>query len=182
MATNDDLRSAWHRFCDDLKGAVDHVVDPNREVDDDERAEGIRHVLRMLSMQVEQIFENDDPLHPELGWRYPLEDGPGQSRRPVSDRPDGLAQHLSPVGERWQRSLARVLDHDVDLWHSTDPPADRTRRTRPRGRRRRQLRGLLLTQPRSTRCRRRHLASTRTTRNPLAAAAVLRRLDERSPR
>ncbi len=84
MAATTDLRTAWHAFCDDLKGAVDHVVDPDREVDDQERAEGVRHVLRMLSMQIEQVFENDDPLHPELGWRYPSKMG--------QDNPDGLYQ------------------------------------------------------------------------------------------
>lgn len=84
MATTDQLRTAWDRFCDDLKGAVDHVVDPSREVAPEERAEGVRHVLRTLGAQIEQVFENDDPLHPELGWRYPFKSG--------QDNPDGLYQ------------------------------------------------------------------------------------------
>ena len=84
MAANDDLRAAWDEFCDGLKGAIDHVVDPEREVDDDERAEGIRHMLRTLGRQVEETFENDDPLHPELGWSYPSKMG--------QDNPDGLYQ------------------------------------------------------------------------------------------
>ncbi len=84
MTASEDLHEAWVGFCEGLKGAVDHVVDPDREVSDDERAEGVRHVVRMLSMQLEQVFENDDPLHPELGWRYPSKMG--------QDNPDGLYQ------------------------------------------------------------------------------------------
>ena len=84
MTANNDLREAWHQFCEDLKGAVDHVVDPAREVSDDERAEGVRHTVRLLSMQLEQVFENDDPLHPELGWNYPSKMG--------QDNPDAIYQ------------------------------------------------------------------------------------------
>ncbi|MEQ8839663.1 MAG: DUF1214 domain-containing protein [Acidimicrobiales bacterium] len=84
MTASEDLRTAWIAFCDDLKGAVDHVVDPERDVADEERAEGVRHVLRMLSMQLDQVFENEDPRHPELGWVYPSKMG--------QDNPDGLYQ------------------------------------------------------------------------------------------
>ncbi len=81
---DDELLVAWHKFCDDMKGAIDHVVDPKREVSRDERAEGVRHTIRLMAMQLEQVFENDDPLHPELGWRYPSKMG--------QDNPDALYQ------------------------------------------------------------------------------------------
>lgn len=97
MTTEDELRTAWIRFCDDLKVAVDHVVDPDREVADDERAEGVRHVVRMLSMQLEQVFENDDALRPELGWRYPSKMG--------QDNPDGLYQ-TAPMDLRYSYRLS----------------------------------------------------------------------------
>ncbi len=84
MDSADELRIAWDSFCDGLKGAIDHVVDPSRDVDDHERAEGVRHVTRQLGAQLEQIFENDDPLHPELGWRHPAKMG--------QDNPDALYQ------------------------------------------------------------------------------------------
>lgn len=84
MAATDDLRTAWDEFCDGMKGAIDHVVNPDREVSDDERAEGVRHVLRLLSLQLDEAFENDDPLHPELGWSYPSKMG--------QDNPDALYQ------------------------------------------------------------------------------------------
>jgi hypothetical protein len=113
MAANDDLRDAWHRFCDDLKGAVDHVVDPDRQVADAERAEGVRHVLRMLSMQVEQLFENADPMHPELGWMYPAKMG--------QDNPDGLYQ-TAPMDLRHSYRLSgnvgsvRYLGMSIMTW------------------------------------------------------------------
>lgn len=84
MTATDDLHTAWVEFCDGLKGAIDHVVDPAREVSDDERAEGVRHALRMLTMQIGDHFENDDPRHPELGWVYPSKMG--------QDNPDALYQ------------------------------------------------------------------------------------------
>ena len=113
MSAGEELRDGWHRFCDDLKGAVDHVVDPERDVADAERAEGVRHVLRMLSMQIEQVFENADPLHPELGWRYPSKMG--------QDNPDGLYQ-TAPMDLRYSYRLSgnigsiRYLGFSVMTW------------------------------------------------------------------
>lgn len=113
MGASDDLRVAWDQFCEDLKGAVDHVVDPARDVSDDERAEGVRHVLRMLAMQNEQIFENEDPLHPELGWRYPSKMG--------QDNPDALYQ-TAPLDLQYSYRLSgnigsvRSLGISVMTW------------------------------------------------------------------
>ncbi len=119
MSSTDDLQQGWHRFCDDLKGAIDHVVDPERDVPDDERAEGVRHALRMLSMQIEQIFENDDPLHPELGWRHPAKMG--------QDNPDALYQ-TAPMDLRYSYRLSghvgtvRSLGFAVMTWTFGEAP------------------------------------------------------------
>ena len=113
MTAAQDLGAAWIAFCDDLKGAVDHVVDPDRGVSDEERAEGVRHALRMLRMQLDQIFENEDPLHPELGWVYPSKMG--------QDNPDALYQ-TAPMDLRHSYRLSgnvgsvRSLGFSVMTW------------------------------------------------------------------
>jgi hypothetical protein len=113
MTAGETLQRAWIDFCDELKGAVDHVVDPDREVSDDERAEGVRHALRMLSMQLDQVFENEDPLHPELGWAYPAKMG--------QDNPDALYQ-TAPMDLRHSYRLSgnvgsvRSLGFAVMTW------------------------------------------------------------------
>lgn len=113
MAATDDLRTAWNDFCDGLKGAIDHVVDPDRDVGDDERAEGIRHVLRLLGRQVDESFENADPLHPELGWNYPAKMG--------QDNPDALYQ-TAPMDLQYTYRLSgnigsvRSLGFSIMTW------------------------------------------------------------------
>ena len=72
---DNDMKASWERLCDTLKESADYIFDPALGVDSSEKAEGLRHHLRLLSGAVERLLENDDPEHPELGWTYPAKMG-----------------------------------------------------------------------------------------------------------
>lgn len=80
-----ELRHAWIEFCEDLKGAVDYVfADDQLHMSELDEAEGVQHVLRSLVKATLNTLENDDPLHPELGWVHPNKMG--------LDNPDAFYQ------------------------------------------------------------------------------------------
>ena len=95
-----ELRASWNRLCDSLKGSVDYIFDPELGVDENERAEGLRHHLRMLTWAVERVMENGNPDHPELGWTYPSKVG--------QDNPDALYQSAPLDLSRTYRLTGRV--------------------------------------------------------------------------
>ena len=47
--SENDLRNAWYDFCDRLKDGAEIVFDGDRPIDDVDRAEGIRAILRRLA-------------------------------------------------------------------------------------------------------------------------------------
>lgn len=61
---------AWEEFCDSLKAAGRIVLDPSVGVTEQDRAEGYRHLLRLLWVSMNELMENNDPLRPYL-TRYP---------------------------------------------------------------------------------------------------------------
>jgi hypothetical protein len=61
---------AWDEFCDSLKATGEIVLDPTVRVTDQDQAEGYRHLLRLLWVAMNELMENNDPLHPYL-TRYP---------------------------------------------------------------------------------------------------------------
>jgi hypothetical protein len=80
-----DIRGAWIDFCDELKGAVDYVFEPDQVTDSAiDEAEGVRHVLRSLIKASLATFENSDAQYPELGWFHPSKMG--------LDNPDAFYQ------------------------------------------------------------------------------------------
>ena len=79
-----DLRDTWLAFCDRLAGAADVVLDPERPGDAVDRAEGFRHVLRVLHQTIGNSIEAGDAQHPELAWVHPFKAG--------QDNPDGIYQ------------------------------------------------------------------------------------------
>ncbi len=95
-----ELRASWDRLCDTLKESADYVFDPALGVDASEQAEGLRHHLRMLLMSLDRTLENNDPLHPELGWTYPSKFG--------QDNPDGLYQTAPLDLSRTYRLTGRI--------------------------------------------------------------------------
>jgi hypothetical protein len=86
-----DLARAWAEFCAELGDAGQFVFEASQPADDIDRAEGVRHVLRMLARAIGSEMENGDVDHPELGWVYPSKIG--------QDNPDGLYQ-VAPIDLR----------------------------------------------------------------------------------
>lgn len=82
--SQNDLRSAWYDFCDRLKDGAAIVLDPDRPMDDVDRAEGIRALLRRLASDTSRVLEGGDHEHPQLAWFHPFKNG--------QDNPDGLYQ------------------------------------------------------------------------------------------
>jgi hypothetical protein len=87
MSDSSDLRSAWHVFCDRLKDGVEIALDPDRPIDDVDRAEGVRALLRRLTSEINRELESGGTSHPELAWIHPFKNG--------QDNPDGLYQMAS---------------------------------------------------------------------------------------
>lgn len=58
--------ASWHRFCDELKRAGDVVLRDTMPQDDLTRAEGYRHLVRMVRAGFESTCEFADTHHPEL--------------------------------------------------------------------------------------------------------------------
>jgi hypothetical protein len=93
-----DMRQAWIDFCDEIKGAVDYVFDPDQVTDSPvDEAEGVRHVLRSLIKASLATFENSDAQHPELGWFHPSKMG--------LDNPDAFYQS-APVDLHYAYELS----------------------------------------------------------------------------
>ena len=82
-----DLHGAWTSFCDRLKDGADVVLDPDLPIDEVDRAEGLRALLRRLSSEVSRDLEGGGTSHPELAWVHPFKNG--------QDNPDGLYQLAS---------------------------------------------------------------------------------------
>ena len=82
--SENDLRNAWYDFCDRLKDGAEIVFDGDRLIDDVDRAEGIRAILRRLASDTGRVLEGGDLEHPQLAWSHPFKNG--------QDNPDGLYQ------------------------------------------------------------------------------------------
>ncbi len=82
--SENDLRSAWHAFCDRLKDGAEIALDPDRPIDDVDRAEGLRAMLRRLANDTSRVLEGGDLDHPQLACFHPFKNG--------QDNPDGLYQ------------------------------------------------------------------------------------------
>ena len=79
---DDPASAAWQRLLDALGGAGQVVTGPLGARDDRERAEGFRHLTRVLSIATEMLLEKGDPVRPAFTrWMSPhrkmLGDNPG---------------------------------------------------------------------------------------------------------
>lgn len=79
--THSPAISAWHRLLDTLRDAGDVVTGPIGAEDEREHAEGVRHLLRLVSIGHEMIVEKGDPTRPEFtrwmrSWRKVFGDNP----------------------------------------------------------------------------------------------------------
>lgn len=61
-----DLKTAWDRFCDDLKSAGDIALRPTAAGNPVDRAAAFRLLSRNIGLALQFEFENNDPEHPEL--------------------------------------------------------------------------------------------------------------------
>ncbi len=73
--------AAWGRFLDRLREAGDVVGGPIGAVDEREEAEGVRHLLRLVSIGHEMLVEKGDPTRPDFtrwmrSWRKVFGDNP----------------------------------------------------------------------------------------------------------
>ena len=59
--------SAWESFCEELKGAGGVLAREATPDDEQNLAEGVRFLMRMLRAGFENAFEYADPEHPLLG-------------------------------------------------------------------------------------------------------------------
>jgi hypothetical protein len=57
---------AWHRYCDALKQAGDHLLSANANASDSTRAEGIRYLLGLVKGGIGQALELADPNDPRF--------------------------------------------------------------------------------------------------------------------
>ena len=115
------MERAWAEFCEQLGDAGRFVFDPAQPADDIDRAEGVRHVLRMLARAIGSEMENRDVGYPELGWVYPTKIG--------QDNPDGLYQ-VAPIDLRHGYRLSgnigsvRYLGLTLMTFNFGDGPVD----------------------------------------------------------
>ena len=82
MATTSPSTRAWERFLGALADAGSIVTGPLGARDERERAEGYRHLTRVLSIATEMLLEKGDPRYPAFTrWMSPhrkmLGDNPG---------------------------------------------------------------------------------------------------------
>lgn len=57
---------AWHRYCDALRAAGDHLLAANAGASDSTRAEGIRYLLGLVRGGIGQALELADPRRPRF--------------------------------------------------------------------------------------------------------------------
>jgi hypothetical protein len=57
---------AWHRYCDALRAAGDHLIAANPDASPETRAEGIRYLLGLVRGGLGQALELADPLRPRF--------------------------------------------------------------------------------------------------------------------
>ena len=67
--------AAWESFCEELKGAGGVLAREATPADEQNLAEGVRFLMRMLRAGFENAFEYADPEHPLLGPRAAQLDG-----------------------------------------------------------------------------------------------------------
>jgi hypothetical protein len=81
-----ELELAWERLLDRLRETAAIVTGPIGAKTDRERAEGFRHITRVLSIATEMLVEKGDPAHPAFTrWMTPYRKMYGDNPRTVYD-------------------------------------------------------------------------------------------------
>jgi hypothetical protein len=119
--TADDVLdgSAWASFCDRLKALAPEVTRddiPGAELD---RAEGVRHLTRLLSYALDvavEFSDSDRPVfhpHPQLSYKW------------GGDNPDNLYQHAAVEGDKTYRIRGRRnSEHDFIIQANSCGPME----------------------------------------------------------
>lgn len=146
----DTASAAWHRLLAMLREAGDVVTGPLGARDDRERAEGFRHLTRVLSIATEMLLEKGDPERPAFTrWMTPyrkmLGDNPGTIYDAAIIAPTGTYRIRGHRGtcayvgfcvygtaeDGARRIVANVDDHELalgddgafELWLASERPA-----------------------------------------------------------
>src|SRR4051794_15271874 len=81
-----ELDQAWERLLDRLRDTGAIVTGPVGARNERERAEGFRHITRVLSIATEMLVEKGDPAHPAFTrWMTPYRKMYGDNPRTVYD-------------------------------------------------------------------------------------------------
>jgi hypothetical protein len=81
-----EVEDAWNRLLDKLRDTAAVVSGPLGAHTDRERAEGYRHITRVLSIATEMLVEKGDPEHPAFTrWMSPYRKMYGDNPRTVYD-------------------------------------------------------------------------------------------------
>jgi hypothetical protein len=81
-----EVEDAWNRLLDRLRDTAAVVSGPLGARTDRERAEGYRHITRVLSIASEMLVEKGDPAHPAFTrWMTPYRKMYGDNPRTVYD-------------------------------------------------------------------------------------------------
>ncbi len=88
---------SWDDFCESLKGARSALFRASSPANAFDRAEGYRHLSRLLRLALERFVENDDPEHPRF-YAMAREDA-----KLGADNPDCRYQNCRLDGQREYR-------------------------------------------------------------------------------
>jgi hypothetical protein len=89
-----ELEQAWDRLLDRLRDTAAIVTGPLGARNERERAEGFRHITRVLSIATEMLVEKGDPAHPAFTrWMTPYRKMYGDNPRTVYDAAIISADH-----------------------------------------------------------------------------------------
>ena len=83
---DESAQAGWERLLDSLRDAGEIVAGPLGGKNDRERAEGFRHLTRVLSIATEMLVEKGDPARPEFTrWMNPHRKMLGDNPRTIYD-------------------------------------------------------------------------------------------------
>jgi hypothetical protein len=111
-----ELEQAWERLLDKLRHTAAIVTGPTGAKTDRERAEGFRHITRVLSIATEMLVEKGDPAHPAFTrWMTPYRKMYGDNPRTVYDAAIISADHsYRIVGNRGTSAYLGICLYATD--------------------------------------------------------------------
>jgi len=93
----DESRQLWSKFCADLEKAGQQVLSADLQTTDNERAEGLRYLTRLLRIGLDMHLENGDPKFPSF---YQASHA---TAKIGADNPDNFYQNATISGDNIYR-------------------------------------------------------------------------------